>query len=240
MRIFLLSAFLIISIAAAAQSKKKPAHYRVIKTILTDVNGDSKTDTIVISSSLKTEMFFNRISVSLAGFKKQTFRAKDSWTVVDKEFLDSNKNSVNTELLFFKKTQKHAVILLFGELDGAGYRGEFSIINIENDTAKMVFDHYNDNVFVEGPEKLIDLEKNGRLCFIYRQIGELFRQEKSGDIGTYHPYYVYPVLNKCALDSTLTKEYNNKFYVFAGFNYSEKIEILYPYNKKRKPRIWKE
>jgi hypothetical protein len=219
-----------------------------VKKIFTDLNNDNIIDTIILSSSLEQNGSFNRISILMSGVKRKTFIAKDSWTIVDKWFLDSNKNVLQTNLLFFKKTDKHAVILLFGILDGAGYRGEFSMINIENNNIKMVFDHTDTGgVYdVEDPVALTDLENNGRLCFIYKGIGEFdgysnkISQEKGmPDIGTYTPYFVYPISDTCHLDKPLTKKYNEDHYVFAGYNYSEKIRILYPRNKKLKPRIYK-
>jgi len=231
---------LVFATVVYGQTAKKTVHFNLIKTILTDINDDGKIDTITISSSLKEKDCFNRISISLAGFKKQTFRAKYYWSAVDKLFLDSNKNAANTKLLFLKKTDKHAVILLFSELDGAGYRGEFSMINIENNNIKMVFDHSDDGIDVEVPKKLADLENNGRLCFIYCGIGEFesYSAKYNADIGSYQPRFVYPVSDTCKLDKVLMKKYNEDHYVFAGYDYNDKVRILYPRNG-GKPRIWK-
>lgn len=216
------------------------SHFKTIRKILTDINDDGKMDTIIVSSSLKENDGFNRISVSLAGFKKQTFIAKDFWTVVDKWFLDNNKNAVNSRLMFLKKTNKHAVVLLFGLMDGAGYRGEFSIINIENNNVKMVFDHSDDGIDVEVPKTLTDLEHNERLCFVYNSIGELvgYDAKTNSDIKSYTPYFVYPVTDTCKLNKPLTKKYNQENYVFAGFNYNDKLRVLYP-RKKGKISIYK-
>jgi len=243
MKIILSVLLVSICLSVFAQKAKTKAHYRTIRTILTDINNDNKPDTIILSSSLTEKSLFNRITISISGFKKQTFHAKDSWTTVDKWFLDSNKNAVNTKLLFFKKTYTHAVILLFGVIDGAGYRGEFSVINIENNNIKMVFDHADPGGVsdVEAPTTLTDLERNGRLCFIYRGIGELdgYDAKLNGDIGSYIPYFVFPVNDTCRLNKPLTKKYNEDHYAFAGFNYDEKVRILYPRNKNKKPRVYK-
>jgi len=235
-----------ICLPAFGQTAKTKVHYRTIRTILTDINNDNKPDTIILSSSLPEKSSFNRITISISGFKKQIFHAKDSWTTVDKWFLDSNKNAVNTNLLFFKKTDTHSVILLFGVLYGAGERGEFSIINIENNNIQMVFDHYDDTIDVEVPSKLIDLENNGRLCFIYTTFHEfdgysskLNEDKGMPDIGSYAPYFVHPVDSDCNLNKALSKKYMEDHYVFAGFKYDEKIRILYLRNKKKKPSIYK-
>ena len=230
----------------AQSGHKQP--YRPIRTIITDLNNDTKPDTIVLISSLEERNSFNKISISLSGGMKKFFKAKDYWTVVDSEFLALNKNSIHTKLLFLKKTDKQSVILLFGELDGAGYRGEFSIINIESNHIIMPFDALNDNkggLDIEVPVELSALENNGRLCFVYTGIHEYdgfstksMKDKGIPDIGTYVPYLVYPVDDSCKLNKALSKKYMEKHYVFAGFEYSEKINVLYPRDG-GKPHLWK-
>jgi len=228
MKKYLIFLFLVSVFNAFGQKSIKP-HYRKLKTIYADLNNDGKPDTIILSSSSIGESFFNKISITLSGLQKRTFIAKDSWTTVDKWFLDSNKNMVNTKLIFLKKTGKQSVILLFGELDGAGERGEFSIINIENNNIKMVFDDYG-KIDVDSPTKLISLKNDDRLDFIYRNINEFDEQTKDAMIGSYAPFFVYPVDDSCKLNKTLMKKYNEEHYVFAGFNYNEKLRIRYPNN----------
>ena len=159
--------------------------------------------------------------------------------------MSANKNLVKSKNIFVQKTDLHTVIIMSGGTDGAGYGGEFSIINIENNNVKMVFDHGSDETFgsvsldVEIPIGLTDLEKNGRLCFIYRGYGEFYKTVKGGQIGTYHPFYVFPITDECDYSKELSKAYNEQHYVYAGPSYNEKIEIFYPDNKKLKPRVWK-
>lgn len=242
MKYSFLLAFIIVYTAGFSQTIKKKITYRTIKTIFTDLNNDALIDTITLGSSLNETSSFNKISIKLSGAKPHTFFSKDSWTTVDKEFLDSNKNVVSTKLLFLKKTDKHTVILLFGVLDGAGYREKFSIINIENNNIKMVFDQTENSMFdVEYPITLTDLEHNGQLCFIYTEFHQLdgYDAKLNGDIGGYAPRLVFPVTDTFKMDKVLTRKYNEDNYVFAGFKYSEKIHILYPRNKKLKPSIYK-
>jgi len=241
MKYLTLFILLIAALWASPQSAAKHYSYRPIRTITTDLNNDDRLDTIVLISSLKRKNDFDKISISLSGYCKTVFKARDFWTEVDSNFLVSNKNTVHSKLLFIKKTSKQAVILLFGEIDGAGYRGEFSIINIENNHIKMAFDPFNDGneePDIESPVTLTDLERNDRLCFIYKSMGEIERQVEGGDIGTYTPFFVYPVDDFCRLSVPLTKKYNEDHYVFAGIKPSEKIRIFYP-NNGGKPRVWK-
>jgi len=230
--------FLALATIAYSQDIKKQHHYRLTKSFYADLNNDGKTDTITINL-LPQNQTFTTISIKLAGLPAQSFYAKEYWTMVDKWFLDSNKNAVNTKLFFLKKTNKHSVILLFGESYGSGERGEFSIINIEDNKAKMVFDHDDDIIDVELPLKLIDLNNDGRLDFIYRNLGEYDEVLNKGKVGVYHPFYIYPVYDdSCKLSKQLTKEYNLKNYVFAGYKCNERIRVYYPDNG-GKPRILK-
>jgi len=234
---------IILAFYAHAEQVKERHPYRVIRTLTADLNNDNRSDTIRLISDLEGRNDFNKVSISLAGYGKSVFKARDYWTVVDSEFLVKNKNAIHTKLLFAKKTDKHAVILLFGQIDGAGYRGEFSIVNIENNKAKLVFeetDGKGNEPDVEWARELTDLEHNGRLCFVFSEMGELYGTPPvpNADLGTYHPYYVYKITDTCQLDKPLTRAYNEKNYVFAGYRYSEKIKVLYPRNG-GKPRIWK-
>lgn len=226
----------------AASTQKAFSQYHVVQRITTDLNNDGKTDTITLASSENDERF-NRITIALAGFKKQRFYKKENWAAVDKNFLAENKNDVKSNLIFLKKTQKQAVILLFGELDGGGYRDEFAIINIENNSIKEVF-NASEKKEVEWPVTLTNLSGADHLCFIYRDTfqfagcsSELQYQKGKPDIGSYAPFYVYPVDDSCKMSKQLTKEYNQDHYVFAGFKYNEHILVFYP-PKGGKYKIW--
>ncbi len=240
MRNYLLLILLVTNISAWSQKPQKTTVYKTIRTLYTDLNNDGKMDMIILSDN-GLDGSFNRITIKLAGFQKQSFKAKQYWANFDSLFLKRNKNLVHSNLLFIKKTNKHTAILLWGGLDGAGYGIEFSIINIENNKVKMVFDpgnSKNDAIDVECPTSLVDLKGDGRLCFIFKGIGEFDKILKHGKTGSYTPYWVYPVYDSCKLNKPLTKAYNEKHYVFAGYDYSENISIYYPDNG-GKPRIWK-
>src|ERR1700761_9445619 len=125
----LLFILLIIGINTWAQSPRRTHAYNTVKSIYADLNNDGKTDTIVLSDN-GSGGDFNRIIIKLSGYQKQSFKAKQYWTDFDSLFLKKHKNLVHSDLLFVKKTDKHAVILLWGGVDPAGYGLEFSIINI--------------------------------------------------------------------------------------------------------------
>jgi hypothetical protein len=206
--------------------------FKRLNPIITDLNNDNRSDTIFLSSSVKDTLSFNKITISVSGFGRQSFVAKNAWTNVDPSFLVKNKNAVKSKNIFLSKEKNHSVILLFGYLGGAGYREDFSIINIKDNKATLVFDKGDKDIDIELPVKLTDLDNDGRTDFVFRNLGELYQQVDSlnADIGTYHPYLVYTIDNDCKLNKDLTKKYNDDNYVFAGYEYSEQIKILYPRN----------
>jgi hypothetical protein len=206
----------------------------------TDLNNDQIVDTITLTSSTGDTATFDGISISLAHFKKQTFYTSTPWASVDDRFLDSNRNYLQTRKFFLAKGNLQSVLLLFGDLDGAGYREDFSIINIENNTAKLVLDQNQRKLFIESPLFLKDINADGRLDFVYRQIFEFNGEPDTlnGKIGTYSPYFVYTVDGNCVLNKPLTKHYNEDNYVFAGLKYDEGIKVFYP-NDNSKPKLWK-
>ena len=169
---------MLIGLQAFAQKKKPVQHFKAFKTYSIDLNNDSIPDTIRLSSSLNYKDEFNRITISLTGFGKRTFIAKASWNEIDSLFTRKNKNDINSKFIYFKKAPKHNAILLFGILYASGYRGEFSIINIENNQITMGFDDNEDND-IEIPHKLADIDGDGRLDFIYRDFRKLSKRQKT-------------------------------------------------------------
>ncbi|QKJ30234.1 hypothetical protein HQ865_10815 [Mucilaginibacter mali] len=245
MKTVLLTAFFSIAATTFAQTGKKKVGYSTLKTFYIDINNDSKTDTIILSSSIPGKTAFNQIAILMSGAKRTFFKAKDQWAEIQPEFLTANKSLVASKNIFIKKTKLHSVIILSGGTDGAGYGGEFSIINIENNNIKMVFDYSSGesagsiSVDVEIPIKLIDLEKNDRLCFVYSEYGEFYKSVNGGQIGTYHPFFVFTVDDDCRYSEALSKTYNEKHYVYVDPKHMGKIEIFYPDDKKLRPRLWK-
>jgi len=233
-----------LSFTAFAQNPKPTRPYRVIRTLIADLNNDHHPDTIRLLSPFDDWNSFNKISITLTGYGKTTLKARDYWTVVDSDFLITNKNAIHTKLLFLKSTPVHSVILLFSELSPAGYRGEFSIINIENNKVKLVFDTTGEEnePDIEVPLELTDLAHDGRLCFAYTGLHELITQvtlgKKKGFLGSYTPYLVYRVDDSCKMNKPLSKAYMEQHYAFGGYRYSEKIEVFYP-DDHSQPRLWK-
>lgn len=225
--------------AADRQTLKAAGHSR---RYTADLNGDQIADTITIVSSIGDTATFDTIHIDIAHFGSATYFTDtlNPWTTVDDEFLESNKNDVETNRFFLATNKLQSVLLLFGDLSPAGYRDDFSIINIEDNTPKLVLNQNQRHLAIESPLKLEDLDGDGRLDFLYRQIFEYNGRPDTlnGKIGTYSPYFVYSVDSNCDLNRPLTIRYNKEHYVFAGFKYDERIDVFYP-NDGTQPRLWK-
>ena len=207
-----------------------------------DLNNDQIADTIAIISSIGDTLTFDTLHITVAHFGSYTFHtdADRPWASVDDWFLDSNRNVLPTNRLFIAKGKLQSVLLLFGEISPAGYRDNFSIINIENGMPKMVLNQNERHLSIETPLSVGDLDGDGRLDFLYRQMFEYNGKPDTmnGKIGTYSPYFVYTIDSNCVLNRSLTTRYNKDHYVFAGFKYDESIEVFYP-NDGTQPRLWK-
>src|SRR3972149_1342566 len=165
----ILSLLILFSISFYCLGQTDTVAFKKLEVIVTDLNNDNLADTIILGSSLKDSLMFNnipafnKISISVTGFSKQIFIAKISWNTIvgyDTIFLAKNKNSVDSKKIFISKTKKQSVILLFGYLSGAGYRDEFSIINITNNKVQMVFDYLRKELDVAIPTTIKDLDKD--------------------------------------------------------------------------------
>jgi hypothetical protein len=242
MKMLFVLMFGILSTTVLGQTVTGVAAFKKIRSLLVDLNNDGRKDTIVLSSSLPDNTMFNRISVLLTGSDAYVYTAKHGWTNVDPDFLVENRNAIRSKKVFLSKAKGQAVLLLFGVLTDAGYREEFSIIHIKDNKARMVFDHMQDDIDVEIPKTLRDLDNDGRMDFVftgYREvIGPSPADSLSGTIEVYCPYWVYTIDTDCTLNKVLTRKFNEDNYVFAGFDYSEEIGVFIPANG-GKPRACK-
>jgi hypothetical protein len=227
------------TVRPAAKAKTKNQGHPV--RFIADLNSDQLPDTITIVSSIGDAVTFDTVHISIAHFDRRTFYTDTvhSWTTVDDRFARSNRNVLPTNKLFLARGKFQSVLLLFGDLNAAGYRENFSIIHIEDNSPKLVLSQNERNLYIEPPVRLEDLDGDGRLEFLYRQIFEYSEipDTLNGKIGTYSPYFIYTVDSSCTLNQSLTRRYNEEHYVFAGYKYDEGIKVYYP-NDGSKPRLW--
>ena len=206
----------------------------LVNVIVTDLNHDNIKDTVTLFRSAKECYFctYDIIRVSLTGGVSKTFNARYGWEKVDKKFWQSHPNSINTDQLFLAWTDSQSVLLLFGHM--GEYRFEFSMINIENNDVRMAFDHLYEEIDVGIPVDLTDMDNDGRLDFIFTTYREgTGSADLNGTCEFYCPFWVHTISDSCAFNKPLTKKYNEEHYVFAGFDYNEKIIVFRPSNRGR-------
>jgi hypothetical protein len=218
-----------------------PGGLKQIVYFTANLNDDSIPDTLRLFTSTTDTDSYNVLTVALAGYETKTFRTKYPWTSIDGSFEDAKLNELPTSRLLLSRWKSQTVLLLFGSPDEVGDGSNFCIVNIENNRVRLALDQSQRHIDVEYPFRLTDLDGDGRPEFIYR-IGFQFSEQSEnpkGMIGTYSPYFVYTVDDWCVLNKKLFISYNKEHYVFAGFEYSERIPIFYPDDRSQLPRVWK-
>lgn len=207
-----------------------------IEIITTDLNGDEKKDSIILTNPpLEGDPgVFQKLTLSFSGLGNQEFIAKDVWDSIDIDFLKNNQNAVKSTRVFVYKEFNRVLILLFGFSYGSG-REEFTIIQIKENKTKIIFDEK-----LEHAIKLKDFDNDKSVELLGRNSGEIYQKLDSlnADIGTYNPFLIYKLSDTCKTDIILSKKYNENNYVWAGLEYNEEIKVLYPRDKS-KPIIYK-
>ncbi|SEN56378.1 hypothetical protein SAMN04488505_11183 [Chitinophaga rupis] len=197
-----------------------------VERVIYDLNNDNRPDTITLTTppAEGDPGLFQTITISFNGMHQQSFKAKDVWDLVDSSFLAVTKNEVPSKQVFIHKEPGQTLIFLFGYIYGAG-RGEFSIIRIRDNKAKLVFDDHLDN-----PLQLTDFDNDGKAELLGRNEGEMYMDIDSinARIGVYFPFYIYSFKDSCIIDETMTQQYNEDNYVWAGLKYREDIKVAYP------------
>jgi uncharacterized DUF497 family protein len=209
--------------------------YSPLETIITDLNKDSKPDTlsIYLPPVEGDPGQFRKLNISLGSYGRNTFTAKDVWDDVDTCFLKENANAVKSKRVFIRKEKDQTLILLFGFAYSSG-REEISIISIRNNKMEFLFDNQ-----LEEPIQFIDLDNDNNAELICQNPPEIYTTDTKtkADIGTYSPFLAYKLDKALYLDKKLTEQYNKQHYVWAGYKYNENTKVRYP--KDGKPEIIK-
>jgi len=229
--------------SAVSAHRSSPAPARLREFIL-DLNGDDKPDTIALTPVATDTSIFTSVAIVINGYERKTFSVADTarpWTDFDYQFADSNSNAVHTRCFFLRKGRTNAVLLLFGLIDETSDREGFTVIKIEHNQARQVLDQNTQHLDLENILFLRDLDNDGRFDLICGHTIEFNGMTDSlgGLVGPYNPFYVYTIDDTCFLNKRLMREYNQKNYVFAGYQYSDSTKVFYPDDRSLKPRLWK-
>lgn len=199
---------------------------KTIENIIYDLNNDGRVDSIRLSQDTLTgdSGAFNRLTLSIAGQKPQSFRAKDAWGIIDTNFTNHNKeNAIKSDKIYVYQDSSQIVILLFGYVYGAG-REETSVIYLKDNVGQLVFDEE-----LEYPLTLTDLDHDGFLDLAGKSHSEMYSSDEKGTILTYDPFFVYTIKgSECNLNIALSKTYNEEFYVWAGLHQTKEIKVMHP------------
>ena len=206
----LLLSFVVLPLSVCLGQALKPS--KIVEIIPCHLSNSSLTDTIRLTApaDFSDPGLFTEITIKIPGKNIQSFKATDSWDVVDSEFLMNNHNPVPSRNVFIYKAPKCTFILLFGFIYGSG-REEFSIIKVQNDSAIMISDNS-----IEEPIQIGHIYAQNEIQLLGRDFGEAIGEVDSLNafIETYHPYYIYSLENNFQIDSVLTERYNKEHYVW--------------------------
>ena len=188
-------------------------HNKVVETIAIDLDGDRKSDTILLSNPpVGKPGDFNEIVFRLSGSTTHRYTANDVWSVVDQAFLDTNKNSVDSKRIFVFRDSVRSYALLFGTAYDSG-RNEFTVISIDRNGAHILFD----SAF-SRPVRILT-SKDGTTSLIGRiSRPRFYRSGTSRNVDTisYQPYSAFRLDTTWAYVSSMSKVYNKENYVWFG------------------------
>lgn len=215
-----------------------------VRNFMLDLNGDGLPDTISLILAPKDTNDFTTVAIAIKGYGRRWFRVADSknpWTDYDDWFADSSTNAVHTRRFFLRKGPTYAVLLLFGGIDETSVREGFTVIKIYQGEARQVMDQVTQHLDIENVLSLRDLDSDGRFELICNHTFEFDGSPDTlgGLVGPYNPYYVYTIDDSCLLNKRLMRRYNQEKYLFAGYEFSDKIRVFYPDDRSQKPRLWK-
>ncbi|MFN8208263.1 MAG: hypothetical protein U0T82_12780 [Bacteroidales bacterium] len=194
----------------------------ILENILYDINGDNITDTIQIFGNPLDAGEFTKIKFILSNGIKRTIKASDAWDRVDSLFLTNNRNLINSKRVFLYSKYGQQILLLFGYPYGAG-RDELSLIRITINKIEQLEDDLFENVIT-----IDDINNDSLIDIVGRSSGELLGiYDSINSYSTpYNPFQVYSIDIDCYFNKQLTKEYNEKNYIFDGYTYDENTIIL--------------
>jgi hypothetical protein len=228
--ILLIIIVMTVSCGQKKTQQRKPADTvilnKTIENIVYDLNNDQLPDTICLSQDTGTvsRKWFDRITISLSGYGRRSFKAQDGWEAVDTNFLKRNNNFVHSENAFIYRDSIQADVLLFGTIFGAE-TGKSTVISIKNNVIKKLFDKSLDYL-----TQLTDLNNDGIVELVGKSHSELYEQTSDADILTYDPFFVYSLDGQTRLNLQLMRDYNQEHYVWAGFKAPDKIKVRHPHD----------
>ncbi|WP_053406458.1 hypothetical protein [Persicobacter sp. CCB-QB2] len=159
-----------------------------------------------------------------------SFQGETAWDTI---FWTAKNNEISSDKLFLTRSEEVNYLLLSGTQYSC-CPVQTTIFALTDKLPKIVFDQEFQVSSIE------DLDGNGTLEIIgSSSFVQAFQEIDSIDaeLGTYSPFKVYEMVEgKVLLDYGKSKRYNQENYLFAGYDYSEDLPVVY-YRDGRKPHL---
>ncbi len=165
---------------------------------------------------------FQAISIHLKSGTEFQYKNPEAWNHLPENLQGLINNELRSERVWAVRNIDELYLLIFGYPYSCCPQ-RVTIISLQKESISTIFDEE----FVL--ESIEDLDGNGTIDLIGRkQLNQIGRVTDSAEISPYTPFLVYSLSEKFELQGSLTKSYNEAAYVFAGFEYSEEIEVALP------------
>lgn len=195
---------------------------------------DSVLDSIVLASSKSDDEYglFSRVCFKINNKQQNCFNSKTVWDTIESKMIGSRKNAIDSRVLYLADAGADKFIVLFGYMFGSG-REEMTIIKVDGRDIKIVFDTAYDDIHHIG-----DIDNDGVVDFVFRNMSEAVIVEGIGGlVTTYSPYVVFSGIDSLQVNKKLTRKYNESNYVWAGYEYNDKIGVFWK-NGSNRPAIY--
>ncbi len=203
---------------------------QLVEVLSHDINDDGKPDSIyLLEPSLGDPGIFNKILFRIND-DTTSFEGETAWDTLSWK---ADNNQINSEKLFLTKSDNINYLLISGTQYGC-CPVQTTIFALSNRQPKRIFDKEFEVSAIK------DIDGDGTLEIIgsssFSQASQRI-DSIDGHLGTYSPYKVYELVKgKIQIDYEKSKKYNQENYLFAGYEYSEEIPIVY-YRDGRKPHL---
>ena len=195
---------------------------------------DSVLDSIALTSPKSDDEYglFSRVCIKINNKQQNCFNSKTVWDTIESKMIGSRKNAIDSRVLYLADAGAVKFIVLFGYMFGSG-REEMTIIKIDDRDIKIIFGTAYDDIHHIG-----DIDNDGAVDFVFKNMSEAVIVEGIGGlVTTYSPYVVFSGIDSLQVNKKLTRKYNESNYVWAGYEYNDKIGVFWK-NGSERPAIY--
>ena len=171
----------------------------------------------IVADTLLENGSFNYISVEKGGKEVYQYRNADGYDTLDAELIKGT-NPLHSRHVSLHKTKEADYLLLTGAQYGC-CPTTLTVVKVDTVGYKILFDDEFDVYNIEYGEK-------GLLLYGHKALTERFGAPMSDTTaGAYNPMFVYSLTDDFRMERGLTRAYNEKEYVFAGYEPNGKLMV---------------